>query len=79
MDDPEWAVGVTAAGATTKGQWARLRPLDWRVLRLAADQRHQGAGTLGLATALGVTEEEVIESGRRLELAGFIELVDNDR
>jgi hypothetical protein len=49
-----------------------LTPFDWRVLRLAADQGAAGAGTAGIASALGVAEDRVIRSARRLERAGFL-------
>lgn len=49
-----------------------LTPFDWRVLRLAADQGVAGAGTGGIAAALGVAEDRVIRSARRLERAGFL-------
>ncbi len=71
MDDPEWAAVMTVG---TASRWTHLEPLDWKVLRLVADQRREGAGTQGLATALGVSEEAVIEAARRLHAAGFITL-----
>jgi hypothetical protein len=49
-----------------------LTPFDWRVLRMAADQGSAGAGTEGIALALGVGEDRVIRSARRLERAGFL-------
>lgn len=49
-----------------------LTPFDWQVLRLAADQGAAGAGTGGIAASLGVLEERVIRSARRLERAGFL-------
>ncbi len=49
-----------------------LTQFDWRVLRLAADQGADGAGTAGIAAALGVTEDRVIRAALRLERAGFL-------
>jgi hypothetical protein len=54
-----------------------LTPFDWRVLRLAADQGSAGAGTGGIAAALGVAEDRVIRSALRLERAGFLQVHPN--
>lgn len=54
-----------------------LTPFDWRVLRLAADQGSAGAGTGGIAAALGVAEGRVVRSALRLERAGFLRVHPN--
>jgi DNA-binding MarR family transcriptional regulator len=72
---------VTAAGSVEARVAVRvaLTPFDWRVLRLAADQGREGAGTGGLAAVLGVSEERVVRSARRLERCGFLVLHANSK